>query len=590
MPLVQASILLTFFLALNALFFAEPAGATSAEYTFTLPTLPDGLTPFLLSVSDCANLQDSPPETIGLLRKRMSNDVTTFDQALKSRGYFKAVVEAELDTAPTPPAIRFNIIPGPRFTYADRELQLIPDNPTIRAQLRDILGRLGRGQAYSSSMVLDVETALLERLKELGFPSPTLQARHVVADHATDMVNVRYELTTGHQATYGATLIDGLESVNEDFIRSELDWQAGQLYDRRKTDATRERLVRTGLFRSVRIDADHDGKDMVTMRLSLLEAPKRNVRSGLWFYSDQGLGIGAGWTHRNLFGGGQELRLDAELSENIQSLQAALILPNFGHPGQSLSLGSQYEHEKTDVYETTNLSLSGMVRRPYSDLNLGYGLNYRLSEVDRDEKRRFNLLSVPLIAEYSSADHPLDPTSGLTLAARMEPFTDIEDRNTSFVLWSLTGRHYLPLRNDKSLILATRGRYSVLAGTSLDSIPEDMRLYAGGGGSVRGYAHQYAGELDDDNKPLGGVSAVDFSVELRLRMNNDFGWVIFGDGGAAFTGRNPTDKQELFWGVGTGLRYFTPIGPLRLDVALPLNPRNDVDDPFQIYVSLGQAF
>lgn len=590
MPFAPATIRVVFLLSITLIFHAFPAGAATERYSVDFPVLPDGLSDLLSSVSDSVNLRETPPETIGLLRRRMTNDVATFAQALKSRGYFKADISAELDTAATPAAIRFAIRPGPRFTYDRPELRLVPDNPAMQTRLKDILNRIDRGGLYSSSQVLDVETALLERLKELGYPSPAMRDRHVVADHATDTVSVRFELDSGQQAVFGPTVIEGLEAVRPDFVLGELTWTTGDRYDRRQVDATRERLVRTGLFRSVRLDADHDAKDRVTMRLTLLEAPQRNVRSGLWYYSDQGPGLGAGWTHRNLFGGSQELRLDTEISENLQSLQTALILPNFRQAEQSLSLASQYEHEKTDVYETTNLSVSGIIRRPFSDLNLGYGLSYRLAEVDKDDTRRFNLLSVPLTADYSSANHPLDPTSGLAVAVRLEPFAGIEDRSSSFVLWSLTGRHYLPLRRDNSVLLATRGRYAVLAGTSLDSIPEDMLLYAGGGGSVRGYAYQYAGDLDDEDKPLGGVSAVDFSAELRLRLNRDFGWVVFGDGGAAFASRNPANKDKLFWGLGTGVRYYTPIGPLRLDVAVPLTPRDGVDSPFQVYASLGQAF
>jgi len=104
------------------------------------------------------------------------------------------------------------------------------------------------------------------------------------------------------------------------------------------------------------------------------------------------------------------------------------------------------------------------------------------------------------------------------------------------------------------------------------------------------YAYQYAGELDDDDEPLGGVSAMDFSTELRWRINSTYGLVLFADGGAAFSSRNPSDHESLFWGVGTGLRYYTPIGPLRMDVAVPLERRQGVDAPFQLYVSLGQAF
>jgi translocation and assembly module TamA len=588
MSVLQGRLLL--FVCLILALFPAPGLCASAEYTVDIPALPNGLTPLLSSVSDCVNLQDNPPATPGLLRKRVANDVETFISAFQARGYFKAEVTGEVDTNVTPLAVRFLIEPGPRFVFEKPRLVLQPED-SARKHLRESLSRLKAGEEYSSSTILDVETALLERLKEHGYPSPVAREKKVIADHATDTVSVSFTIDTGPAAKFGSTQILGLENVSDKVVTDELAWEEGSPYDRRKVDKTREQLIRTGLFRSVRISANHsDGSGIVEMGITLLEAPQRSVRAGLWYYSDLGLGTNVGWTHRNIFGAGQELRLDAELAENLQRAKSDLILPRMWHPRQTLGLSAQYEHELTDSYDSTNLSLSALVRRPVSELQVGYGLAYRLAEVENDELRRFNLFSVPLIAEFSNANNLLDPTSGITLAARMEPFTDIQDSGTSFVLWNLSGRHYLPLSKNRSIVLATRGRYSLLAGANRDSIPEDMLLYAGGGGSIRGYAHQYAGELDEDDDPLGGVSAVDFSAELRFRINREYGVVLFGDGGGAFSGRNPSEKEDYFWGAGAGLRYFTPIGPIRADVAVPLDRRDDVDDPFQIYISLGQAF
>lgn len=591
MSVLQTHIPLIFLLALAVFILPAQGHGAAIEYEVEIPALPDGLTPLLSSVSDSVGLKNNPPDSPGLLRRRMEGDIESFVDALRARGYFKAEVAGEVDTTVTPQTVRFMIKPGPRFVFDRPRLILKPDDPMLQDRLRDTLGSLKSGDKYSSSTILDVETALLERLKEQGRPSPATLERKVVADHATERVEVEFTIDPGPAATFGTTEILGLEDVSEEAVTPELAWKNGTPYDRRQVDKTREQLIRTGLFRSVRIDTDHaEGSDTVNMRISLLEAPHRSVRAGLWFFSDLGLGVTAGWTHRNILGAGQELRLDTEVSENLQRANSELILPRMWHPRQNLGLSAQYVHDLTDSYEATNLSLSAIARRPVSDVQVGYGLAYRLSEVDKDDSRRFNLFSVPLLAEYSNADHLLDPSSGIALTSRIEPFTDIGNRETSFVLWSLTGRHYLPLNRDKTMVLATRGRYSLLAGSSRESIPEDMLLYAGGGGSVRGYAHQYAGELDEDDDPLGGVSAVDFSAELRFRINREYGFVLFADGGGAFSGRNPSEREEYFWGVGTGLRYFTPIGPIRLDVAVPLDRRSGVDDLFQVYVSLGQAF
>lgn len=564
--------------------------AEGIAYRVEMPGLSAELSAALSSVSDCVTLRDSPPETAGLLATRMRNDLKSFADALDALGYFKANLDAELNTDVSPMAVRFRITPNQRFVLEQPELRLIPPDPETQAVLHDVLTRLKSGDGYASSLVLEVEGALLDALRTHGYPSPALNQRSVIADHATHTVHVRFLLDTGPKACFGQTCLDGLEQVTPEHVRKLLAWKTDAPFDSRLIDLTREQLIRTGLFRSVTVATGPVEAGRVDMRIHVLEAPHRTVRSGLWYYSDQGLGGSAGWVHRNLFGGGQELGLDAALSEKHKSTTATLAMPGMWHPDQTLGLSAVWEDELTDVYASRSLALSAVLTRIFSELRLGYGLAYRLAEVDEDGTRHFNLVSLPLSADLTTTDNALDPTSGLTFASRIEPFTAIGDRSSSFVLWSVAGSHYLELAPGGKLVLATRGQYAVLAGAGRERVPEDLLRYAGGGGSVRGYAYQYAGELDEDGDPMGGMSAVDLTAELRWRVTQDFGAVIFGDGGRAFADRNPGRIDDYFWAVGSGIRYYTPIGPIRMDVAVPLDRRDGVDDPFQVYVSLGQAF
>ena len=128
-----------------------------------------------------------------------------------------------------------------------------------------------------------------------------------------------------------------------------------------------------------------------------------------------------------------------------------------------------------------------------------------------------------------------------------------------------------------------------ITGAGRDEIPADERFYAGGGGSIRGYAYQSVGPFRQ-GEPVGGGSLLEVAFEARLKFTDRLGLVAFLDGGNAYTERFPDFEETLRWGAGLGFRYFTPVGPLRLDVAFPLNRRPDIDDRFQVYVSLGQAF
>jgi len=136
--------------------------------------------------------------------------------------------------------------------------------------------------------------------------------------------------------------------------------------------------------------------------------------------------------------------------------------------------------------------------------------------------------------------------------------------------------------------LALRGSFGHITGASTEDVPADLRFYTGGGGSVRGYNYRAIGP-QDNGEPEGGTILTELSSELRLRFTEEVGAVLFMDAGTVYEGTTPSLDEELFYGIGTGLRYYSPIGPLRLDVGVPLNEVED-DTEFGVYISIGQAF
>ena len=218
------------------------------------------------------------------------------------------------------------------------------------------------------------------------------------------------------------------------------------------------------------------------------------------------------------------------------------------------------------------------------------GLAYRYASIEEQDEpdQTYGLLSVPAKLDWDFSNDLLDPTRGGRLHLMTAPTWDTLGVGRSFLKSRLDHSRYLPITDN--LVLALRGALGSIVGTGRDDLPADERFYAGGGGSVRGIAYQTAGELDDDDDPLGGASLIELSAELRYRFTENLGAVLFIDGGAAFDNAYPDFDEPLRWGVGPGLRYFTPIGPLRLDIGVPLNARDGVDDAFQFYISIGQAF
>ena len=174
---------------------------------------------------------------------------------------------------------------------------------------------------------------------------------------------------------------------------------------------------------------------------------------------------------------------------------------------------------------------------------------------------------------------------GLTAA----PYFGLNGNSPDFFQTKLSASGYQRIGNSDRFILAAFTNIGSISGTNLDSLPRDLRLYEGGGGSVRGYGFQRAGPLDADGNPIGGISSLDLGLELRTKINDTIGFVTFFEGGTVYNTVLPDLGERIYWGTGVGLRYFSPLGPLRFDIATPID-RRPSDGIIQIYISLGQAF
>ena len=153
----------------------------------------------------------------------------------------------------------------------------------------------------------------------------------------------------------------------------------------------------------------------------------------------------------------------------------------------------------------------------------------------------------------------------------------------------MNGSQYFAFDEEGDYVLAGRGRAGMIIGEDRSDLPANKRFYSGGGESVRGYEYQKVGPLDEDGDPLGGRSVLEAGLEFRARVTESFGIVPFVEGGNVFEASDPEDL-DLLWAAGLGFRYYTAVGPLRFAFAVPLDKRDNVDDDFQIYLSLGQAF
>jgi len=496
-----------------------------------------------------------------------------------------------------PVPVSISVAPGQLFTLGD--IALKGDAANLMAT---DYGLISGGNAGSTA-ILKAEGELVRALKEEGRPLAKVTGRDVVADHATGTLDVTLTVAAGPIAGYGDTTVNGTEKVDNDFTEYMTGLERGRTYSPEEVDDARDRLLNLQVFSSVTIKEaealDADGNIPIGVEVS--ERKHRYFGAGATFSNTEGFGVEGYWGHRNLFGRAEKLRIEGSVSrigatDSIAEFgelnyNAAIMFekPGVVGPASKFFASSKTVFEHPDAYDRFS-SRTGM------------GLSYELSksqqvsaEIAVDYSKiqdsfgddRHLIVSLPLQYIFDNRDNKLNPTKGFRALAYTEPAYDTLN-GVTFVKLRGEASGYQALDADAKIVLAARVAMGSIFGADIDEVPADRRFYAGGGGSVRGYAYQGIGPKDAEGDPTGGLSYAEASLEARFAINDTFGIVPFVDFGTVSEHTYP-DFAEFRVGAGVGIRYLTPFGPLRIDVAMPLN-RGPGDPSYGIYAGVGQAF
>lgn len=586
---------------------AATKGATPGTTAYTAEVTgveEDSLRDLLRDVSRLIGLRkDPPPSPLGL-RRRADADRERLAAALRSEGYYQASLDIQVDTGVEPATVAIRVDPGPRYTIAGVEVraagaQAIPGDPIGPQDLDLPLGAPARGPAVQSAG--DAISGILAR-RSHAFAR--VVDRQVQVNHAQRTMRVVYVVDPGPSIRLGDARVDGLERVEEDAVLRRLRYDRGERYDPALLEETRQALVDLGVFTAVRVRlGDPDAEGVAPVEITVQERAMRFVGFGVSYGTEDGLAANVYWGHRNLLGGAERFRVGASIAGVGRSdftdpgafdyiLGATFTERDFLVQEQTLDLTVQAISERPDAYRRNALVLSGIVTRPIaSGLTGSLGLTLEQSRVDDGVVATTNtLLGAPGALTFDRTDDPLDPSRGFRLNAAVTPWFSLLGDSGSFLVSRLGGSTYFDLTGERTLVAAVRGTYGAVVGLGgLLDVPADKRFYAGGGGSIRGFGFQEVGPRDPDGEPLGGLSLLELSTELRYRVSESVGLVGFIDGGNVYRSEYPSFGEELRWGAGVGVRYFTAIGPIRADFAVPLN-RRDGDGAWALYVSIGQAF
>ena len=451
------------------------------------------------------------------------------------------------------------------------------------------------GEPALTQSVLDAEQKLVADARQAGFALAKAGEREVIVDHETQLMDVTLRLDPGRRAEFGEVTFSGGDGVDFGFLRGRVPFAAGERYNPTLVEDSQKDLFDTNLFSTIVIrPADAlTAQGRLDIAYDLRQRPPRSIGAELNYDTDIGPGGRVFWEHRNIFGAGERFRAEIAASELQQSLTTSLTKPDFLRVRQNLLVEASAKRERLEAYDSDFVGTGVSVERELSkQLKVSLGTAFRYAQITdlNEPEQTFGLLSFPGKVDWDFANDRFSPTGGGTLLVTAAPYTNLIGDTLNFVKGRVTHTRYIQILPERLLTLALRGSVGVLSGASRDALPADERFYAGGGGSIRGIGFELAGPLDDDDKPLGGRSVVEGSIELRTRWRNNFGAALFVDAGTVDESVFPSGEERVLFGAGPGLRYFTPIGPARVDIGFPLNRRKGVDAPYQLYFSLGQSF
>jgi translocation and assembly module TamA len=567
-------------------------------------------------------LEDADGEATNgaMVAARAEEDELLAVRILRSEGYYDGTATSSIEQSPDAAGqMRVTIIavPGERYNFGTIAIQGPDTVPTGLA--REALP-LDTGKPIVAVGVEAAEANVRLRLPQQGYPFAEIGLRDILLDPATHAGDYTLPVEPGPRSRFAGFTTEGDLAFDARHVGVLSRFERGELYDSRKVDDLREAMIATNLFDTVSAEPvrtgelAEDGSEYVNILVRQDKGPARSLAASAGFSTGEGFRAEASWEHRNFFPPEGALRIAAIGGTQEQSLRVTFRRMNAGKRDRTILIQAEAGRRDFPAFKGYTARLHGLISRestPIWQKKWTWAYGAELIATNENEARfpplsiadAFFLAGVTAQLGYDGSNSLLDPTRGFRLLGRTNPEVSLREPTQPYIRNIVEGSVYYPVSDQ--LVIASRARAGSIYGAELAELAPSRRLYAGGGGSVRGFGFQELGPkveianpkfdpTDPDEKddptifvPTGGRSLVEFAIEARYRFGN-FGVVPFVDVGQVYDSRFPT-LSNLRFGVGIGGRVYTNFGPLRFDVAMPIG-RKEGESKYAVYVSIGQAF
>lgn len=485
--------------------------------------------------------------------------------------------------------IAIAVDPGPAFRFGKTKI-------TPLAPGTELPEGFTPGQPAMAKLIASALDAAIIGWREEGHAKAERGDQRVVANHPQQTLDAELQVVPGPKVTFGELTITGESAVRRSTIRRIADNPKGEQYSPEAVSDITKRLRRNEAFSSVSITEGPVNSDgTMDLNLAVVDRKPRRFGAGGELSSLEGLDLTGFWMHRNLFGGAERLRIEGEIAQigatdnGIDyTLGARLDFPSVVRSDTNLFVGAKYESLDDPQFTSDLFEIgAGVTWFARDGLEAEIALAYHTSETnDALGDRDFEFLFLPATITWDRRDEPLDATRGTYLKVEATPYAGLSGSSSGTRLYG-DARAYQAFGTGR-FVLAGRLQLGSILSSPLEDTYPDFLFYSGGGGSVRGQPYQSLGIDLGGGDTIGGRSYLGTMMELRAKFTDTIGGVLFADAGYVGSDSFGGDTSDWHAGAGVGFRYATPIGPIRVDVAAPVE--GDTGDGVQFYIGIGQAF
>jgi outer membrane protein insertion porin family len=464
---------------------------------------------------------------------------------------------------------------------------------------RQVNVSLESGDRFQDALFINDRDRIHQSFMERGYPF-AIVATELLQDRSDHLVDILYRVYLGPLCEFGEVHVAGNHYIPALSIQRQVTFEAGQIFSEQELVQTQRRIYQMGLFRYVVVRAQMDSLQgrRLPIQIRVREAPRTTLRLGGGYGREDRIRVFAQMERLGVLGRDRKLRLSLKHSYlEPYNVDLEWIKPSFIFPSARISINPFYRREREPGFTVDRAGSHAIYQQTFTsplEIYIKYSLEQdylnistqtRRQALDNSDVSLYNKSSATWGFSFDSSTPLFFPRSGWYFAGSVSLAGLGFKSDFKYISVLFESRRYLEL---SAVVIATKFKAGGMKAIWESRItPIEERFYAGGSNSVRGWSRSGLGPLGEENQPLGGNSLIEFSLESRFPLFSPLAGVIFMDAGNVWRQLAGFRWDQIRYAVGTGLRYRTPIGPIRLDVGVPVF--DPVKTP-QLFISVGQSF